>query len=126
MYRIVVNTSLMRLRARRRHPEVAIHDVDLAELDKAMEEATFPSRASDYRRDWPDQQVQSAELRRRIEMAVNSLPEKLREVFLLRHVSGVSTGDAAARLGLSTPAAKTRLHRARTELRQSLGNYVAC
>ena len=126
MYRIVVNASLMCLRARRRHPEVAIHDVDLAELNKAMGEATCPPRASDYRQDWPDQRMQSAELLRRIETAVNSLPEKLREVFLLRHVSGVSTGDVAARLGLSTPAAKTRLYRARTELRHSLGSYVAC
>jgi RNA polymerase sigma-70 factor (ECF subfamily) len=126
MYRIVVNASLMRLRTRKRHPEVAIHDVDIIELDEAMEEATCPSRARGSRSGRPDQQMQSAELLRRIEIAVDSLPDKLRDVFLLRHVWEDSTGDTATKLGLSTPAAKTRLHRARIELRQSLDEYVAC
>jgi RNA polymerase sigma-70 factor (ECF subfamily) len=126
MYRIVANASLMRLRRRRRHPEIAIQEVSLTELDQAMEEATYPSPSRDYRCERPDQQIQSAELLQRIRVAVESLPEKLRDVFLLRHVLEVSTGDAAARLGVSPPAAKTRLHRARTELRQSLGEYIGC
>jgi RNA polymerase sigma-70 factor (ECF subfamily) len=123
MHKIVVNASLMRLRTSRRHAEVAIHDVEVSELDEAMEGATCLSYARPER---PDQQVQSAELLRRIGSAVASLPEKLREVFLLRHVREVSTEAAAAKLGLSKPAAKTRLYRARIELRQSLGEYVAC
>jgi len=126
MYRIVVNASLMRLRRRKRHPEVALHDVSVTELDQALDAATASSRGGDSRRERPDDLIQSAELLRYIGIAVDSLPEKLREVFLLRHVWDVSTGEAAARLGLSTPATKTRLHRARTELRQSLGEYVGC
>ena len=126
MYRIVVNASLMRLRTGKRHPEVATYDVGLTELDQAMAEATYPSHACDYRRNRPDQQMQSAELFRRIEIAVDSLPEKLREVFLLRHVWEASTGDSAAKLGVSTSVAKTRLRRARTALRQSLGEYAGC
>jgi RNA polymerase sigma-70 factor (ECF subfamily) len=126
IYRIVVNASLMRLRTSKRHPEVAIHEVNVTELGDAMEDATCLSRARDYRSHSPDQQLQSAELFRRIEVAVESLPEKLREVFVLRHVWEVSTGDTATKLGLSASAAKTRLYRARTELRQSLGDYVAC
>jgi RNA polymerase sigma-70 factor, ECF subfamily len=126
MYRIVVNASLMRLRTRKRHPEVAIHDVDITELDEAMKEATYLSPGRDEWSYGPHQQLQTAELFRRIEIAVDSLPEKMKEVFLLRHVWEVSTGDTAAKLGLSASAAKTRLHRARTELRQSLGEYVAC
>ena len=126
MYRIVVNASLMRLRTRKRHPEVAIHEVDRTELGEAMAEATYRSRARDERSYGPDQQLESSELWRRIEIAVDSLPEKMREVFLLRHVREASTGDTATKLGLSESAAKTRLHRARTELRQSLGDYVSC
>jgi DNA-directed RNA polymerase specialized sigma subunit, sigma24 homolog len=46
--------------------------------------------------------------------------------FLLRDVDEMSTKDAAGRLGISIPAVKTRLHRARKVLRESLGSYVAC
>jgi RNA polymerase sigma-70 factor (ECF subfamily) len=126
MHRIVVNNSLMLLRTRNRHPEVAIHDIDHAELDEAIGRAAYTSTAREDRPDRPDQLFQSEELLRRIETAVNSLPEKLKEIFLLRDVWEVSTGDSAAKLGVSTPAAKTRLHRARSVLRQSLGDYVAC
>jgi RNA polymerase sigma-70 factor (ECF subfamily) len=125
MHRIVVNNSLMLLRTRHRHPEVAIHDIDHAELDEAIGRAAYTSAARDDRPDRPDQLFQSAELLRRIERAVNSLPEKLKEIFLLRDVWEVSTGESAAKLGVSTPAAKTRLHRARTVLRQSLGDYAS-
>jgi RNA polymerase sigma-70 factor, ECF subfamily len=125
MHRIVVNTSLMRLRIRHRHPEVAIRDVDLGELDEALGTARYASIARSSRPDRPDQKMQSAELLRHLERAVNCLPEKLKEIFLLRDVSEVSTTEAAVKLGVSAPAAKTRLHRARKVLRESLGEYLA-
>jgi len=126
MHRIVVNMSLMLLRTRNRHPEVAIHDMALADLDEAIGEATYTSIAREDRPDRPDQQFQSAELLRRIAIAVDLLPEKLKEIFLLRDVLEVSTEESAAKLGVSRPAAKTRLHRARAVLRRSLGDCVAC
>jgi len=126
MHRIVVNNSLMQLRTRNRHPEVGIEDVSHVELDEAIAQTVFASSAREARSDRPDQQLQSKELFRRIEATVNALPENLKEIFLLRDVREVSTEDAAEKLGLSRPAAKTRLHRARRVLRQSLGDYVAC
>jgi RNA polymerase sigma-70 factor (ECF subfamily) len=126
MHRIVANASLMRLRTRNRHPEVAIHDIDLAELNEAIGQAAHASIGRVDLPHRPDEQFQSAELLRRIETAVNSLPQTLKAIFLLRDVWEVSTGESAARLGVSIPAAKTRLHRARVVLRESLGDYIAC
>jgi RNA polymerase sigma-70 factor (ECF subfamily) len=125
MHRITVNASLMVLRARNRHPEVAINDVEPMELSDAIGQA---AQERSPREDWsqrPDEEFQSAELRRRIEIAVDSLPRDLRAIFLLRDVWDMSTEDSAAKLRVSIPAAKTRLHRARRELRESLGYYVA-
>jgi len=125
MHKITVNASLMLLRTRNRHPEVAINDVEPMELNAAIGQAT---QEQSPREDWslrPDEEFQSAELRRRIEVAVNSLPTDLRSIFLLRDVWEMSTEDSAAKLRVSIPAAKTRLHRARRELRESLGCYLA-
>lgn len=74
----------------------------------------------------PDEQYQSAELRRRIEIAINALPPMLRSIFLLREVGEMSTEHTAGTLGVTIPAAKTRLHRARMALRESLSSYVGC
>jgi len=57
---------------------------------------------------------------------VSCLPGKLKQTFLLREVSEASTRAIAAKMGVSELAAKTRLHRARRELRRSLGEYIAC
>lgn len=126
IHRIVVNAALVRLRTRSRHPEIAIHDLDPSELH---ESAGPPWRAplwSENLPNRPDERMQSAELLQGVEVAVNLLPRHLRAILLLRAVDGASTVDSAARLGLSIPAAKTRLQRARKVLRKSLGDYVAC
>jgi len=60
-----------------------------------------------------DEEFQSAELRHRIEVAVNALPSHLKSIFVLREVWEMSTKDTAGQLGVSIPTAKTRLHRAR-------------
>ena len=76
--------------------------------------------------DWsqrPDEQLQSEEMRAHIQTSVNALPDGLRTVFLLRDVEEMSTEDTAEMLGLSVPAVKTRLHRARLALREAIGRY---
>jgi RNA polymerase sigma-70 factor (ECF subfamily) len=126
MHRITVNASLMFLRIRDRHAEVAIHNVDATELNDAIGQAAQKPRTRENLLHRPDEQYQSAELRRRIEIAVNALPPILRSIFLLREIGEMSTEDTADTLGVTIPTAKTRLHRARMALRASLGSYVAC
>jgi RNA polymerase sigma-70 factor (ECF subfamily) len=126
MHRITVNASLMLLRSRNRHHEIAIDDVEPMALNDAIRQAAKKPRVCDKWPQRPDEEYQSTELRRHIESAVNALPESLRETFLLRDVKEMSTEDTAGELGASTTAIKARLHRARRVLRESLGSYVAC
>ncbi len=72
----------------------------------------------------PERQAMTNELRRRIEDAVDRLPERFREVFVLREIEQMSTAEAASALGISVMAAKIRLHRARMALRRALGEHV--
>jgi RNA polymerase sigma-70 factor (ECF subfamily) len=71
----------------------------------------------------PDEQLQSDELRRHIQAAVDDLPELYRTVFLVRDVEGLSTEETAEVLGISVPSVKTRLHRARIALREAIAKY---
>lgn len=125
MYRITVNASLMLLRTRNRHPEVAIHDVERDELDEAIRQTELNPQVL---KDWtkrPDEECQSAELRKCIELAVAALPEILQSTFVLRNVKQMSIVATAGELGVSIPAIKTRLHRAHKALREALGSHVS-
>jgi RNA polymerase sigma-70 factor (ECF subfamily) len=125
MYRVTVNAALMLLRSRNRHPEVGVDDVEPTALNDAVVENGQMMRSN---ADWsqrPDDQLQSDELRRYIQAAVDTLPEGLRTVFLLRDVEELSTEDTAELLALSVPAVKTRLHRARLALREAIGRYFS-
>ena len=64
-------------------------------------------------------------MRKHIQTSVDNLPDGLRTVFLLRDVEELSTEETAEMLGLSVPAVKTRLHRARLALREAIGRYFA-
>jgi hypothetical protein len=68
----------------------------------------------------PEREAFTRELRALLESAVDTLPDGLREVFVLRDVEGLSTAEAAACLGLTGDAVKTRLARGRAALRRVL------
>jgi RNA polymerase sigma-70 factor (ECF subfamily) len=72
----------------------------------------------------PEREVAMREAARLVEAAVDGLPAAYREVFVLRGVEGLSTEDAAAALGVSEDVVKTRLHRARTLLRDRLAGAL--
>jgi RNA polymerase sigma-70 factor, ECF subfamily len=123
LYRVTVNAALMFLRSKNRHPEVAVEDVEPSVLHGAAGHLAHHGGAN-----WtlqPDEQFQSEELRRHIQKSVDELPEGLRTVFLVRDVEGLSTEETAELLGLSLPAVKTRLHRARLVLREAIGRYFS-
>jgi RNA polymerase sigma-70 factor (ECF subfamily) len=68
----------------------------------------------------PERLALSGELRRVLERAIDDLPGPFRTVFMLRGVEGLNVAETAACLGIPLATVKTRFHRARALLRQSL------
>ena len=119
LYRVAANTALMRLRAQRRHPEISTEELPVGYLDNYGQ---LPPPGENWAKR-PDDELQSDELRRHIQSAVDGLPEIYRTVFLLRDVEGLSTEETAEVLQTSVPTVKTRLHRARLALRDQITAY---
>ena len=116
LVRIAVNEALMKLR--RRRPE---RTVSLDEEIKT-EDDSVPREVADWSPN-PEQQYKQAELREILDKTINGLPASFRTVFVLRDVEGLSTEETAEALELSVPAVKSRLLRARLQLRERLNKY---
>jgi RNA polymerase sigma-70 factor (ECF subfamily) len=111
--RIAVNEALMRLRKRKTDRSVPLDEpVDLGEETVAREIAVWE--------DNPEQQYSQEEWRRILDEAVESLKPDFRTVFVLRDIEELSTEETAETLGISVPAVKSRLLRARLALRERL------
>jgi RNA polymerase sigma-70 factor, ECF subfamily len=114
--RITVNTALMRIRSRRGHETVPLHE-------EAPDDRSAPAEeVADWRPD-PEQRYGRNELHAILARALAGLPQSYSTVFLLRDVEGFSTAETAEALGLSATAVKARLLRARLQLRQRLDPY---
>jgi RNA polymerase sigma-70 factor, ECF subfamily len=113
--RIVVNQCLMRLRQTRR---VKFYYVD----DTAVGDETMTPDLPDKSLS-PEQQLGQAEVGEVLEAEIRRIPPLLRHVFLLRDVEQRPMLDVAAELGISVAAAKSRLLRARIELRNRLQKH---
>jgi RNA polymerase sigma-70 factor, ECF subfamily len=116
LVRIAVNESLMRLRKRRTGKMVSIDE------DLETEEGSVPRDLADWAPD-PEQNYNQSELAEILRKTIQGLPQGFRVVFALRDVEGLSTEETAETLGLSVPAVKSRLLRARLQLRERLSRY---
>jgi RNA polymerase sigma-70 factor (ECF subfamily) len=116
LVRIAVNESLMRLRKRRTGKMVSIDE------DVETEEGSVPRDLADWAPD-PEQNYNQSELAEILRKTIQGLPQGFRIVFVLRDVEGLSTEETAETLGLSVPAVKSRLLRARLQLRERLSRY---
>jgi RNA polymerase sigma-70 factor (ECF subfamily) len=116
LVRIAVNEALMKLR--RRKPE---RTVSLDE-DIQTDEDSVPREVADWSPN-PEQQYNQAELREILTKTIQGLPQSFRTVFVLRDVEGLSTEETAEALELSIPAVKSRLLRARLQLRERLSRF---
>src|SRR6202011_5339483 len=116
LVRIAVNEALMKLR--RRKPE---RTVSLDEEVKT-EDDSLPREVADWSPN-PEQMYNQAELRDILTRTIQGLPEGFRTVFVLRDIEGLSTEETAEMLNLSVPAVKSRLLRARLQLRERLNRY---
>jgi RNA polymerase sigma-70 factor, ECF subfamily len=118
--RIAVNEALGRLR--RRRLTVGLKDIDAINDQGEARVIYLPSARQDGD---PEAAAARAEVRRMLERAVDELPSSFRTVFVLRDIEEMSIEETAAHLGLRPETVKTRLHRARRLLRQSLDRTLS-
>ena len=116
LVRIAVNEALMKLRKRRPERTVSLDE------DVKTEEDSLPREVADWSPN-PEQQYSQAELKDILTRTIQGLPQGFRTVFVLRDVEGLSTEDTAEALDLSIPAVKSRLLRARLQLRDRLSRF---
>lgn len=119
IYRICVNTCLMRLRKQRRNGTVPIGEY----LPVFTSEGRHVRQVEDWSRGI-ERRMLEKELGQLIEKYAGDLSEKYRMVFVLCDVQGFSYEEAARIMNLSIPALKSRLHRSRLYLRERLGRYL--
>ncbi len=116
LVRIAVNEALMKLRRRRPERMVSLDE------EVKTEEDSMPREVADWSPN-PEQLYSQSELRDILTKTIQGLPPGFRTVFVLRDVEGLSTEETAEALDLSIPAVKSRLLRARLQLRERLNRY---
>jgi len=103
MYRIAVNTCLSYLRSNKK---VLRQAVPLSSIEYTVGEDT--------------QSVSEKMLEKPLEEAIQSLPTKLKSVFLLHDVQGFKHREIAQILGCTVGTSKSQLFKARMKIRQKL------
>lgn len=112
LHRILVNVCLMKRRSQARRCTVSMDAVwpvveELGEVRQKVPTGGFSVA----------RQLDQDETRQRIRACIDRLPDEYRQVVVLRDIEELDTRQTARRLGVSTAAVKTRLHRARQVLR---------
>lgn len=115
LYRVTTNAALMKLR-KRREGHVSY------EQSQSPSEDAEPLAIADWSAQ-PLDDLLDAETREILGVEIAQLPENERIVFVLRDLMEESNADVARELGLSIPAVKSRLHRARIHLRDRIHRH---
>ena len=118
LIQITINEAKLKLRKDRRH---LYESVDEQRPDDEGE--YFPKDFADWR-EIPSEALQRKELREALKRAIATLSPKYREVFILRDVQHLSIQEAAQVLGVKEASVKTRLLRARLQMRDALAPGV--
>ena len=116
MTRIVMNQCLMRLRQSRR---ARFHYLDDALIGEDRGTLDLPDPAPT-----PEQELDRQQMEQLLHREIRRIPPLLRNALILREVNELPMLEVAAQLGVSVAAAKSRLLRARHELRDRLGKYL--
>jgi RNA polymerase sigma-70 factor (ECF subfamily) len=116
--RIALNDALQRRRRQR-------STVELDQLDTARERIRSDVVLSSLITPTPEQAAARSQVREILERAVDDLPPAFRTVLIMRDVEEVSVDETANILAIKPETVRTRLHRARRMLRDSLGEQFA-
>ena len=118
----LVTIAMNEARKRLRKVKVGAED----SLDEPQDDAEgdyTPAVLTDWR-EVPLAALERKELREKLHEAVATLPEKYREVFVLRDIEELNQEETAAALGINVTLVKVRLHRARMMLQKLLVPYL--
>src|SRR6201997_2926455 len=114
LIQIAINEAKMKLRKDRRHLYESIDET------RCSEEGDYiPKDFADWR-EIPSQALEQKQLRKALTKALGSLAEKYRTVLILRDIQHLSISETAQALGISEANVKTRLSRARLQMRDAL------
>lgn len=116
LVRITVNEALMKLRKRKTDRSVSLDEqLDTGDDTVIREIAVWDGS--------PEQRYSREEIREILDREIATLEPIYRSVFQLRDVDELSTEETAEALGISVPAVKSRLLRARLQLREKLTRF---
>jgi RNA polymerase sigma-70 factor, ECF subfamily len=121
LYRIVANAAYQKIRGRRRHQAEISSDAVPGLLSEGARNAGRPG-------DWSvaiENPARQTEVRAALSDAIDELPVHYRTIFVLRDLHGLSHDEIGRRLSLSAANVKTRIHRARSLLRDRLSEVPA-
>jgi RNA polymerase sigma-70 factor (ECF subfamily) len=116
LYRIAANEALMLIRKKK--PEVNLDDTEGGDNGEDLR----PTQIVDWSAR-PEDELLTGEGKKVLDAAIQTLPESMRLVFLLRDIEGLSIKETAEALNLTETNIKTRLLRARMFLREQLSMY---
>lgn len=115
LFRIATNEALMLIRKNKPEVNLVGEDKDEEDIGETLQLT-----------DWcclPESELLDAESQKELDNAISRLPEKLKIVFILRDIEGLSILETSQVLNLTETTVKTRLLRARLNLRQQLTEY---
>ncbi len=121
LHRIVVNVALMKIRSRRRRPEISIDE----ELPHFRADGTRMVESHDASDLDPADAFEAGSMKALMRRCMDRLPDSHRTVLVLRDIEDMSTEETAAILGIRTVAVKVRLHRARQALKTLVQKEMA-
>ncbi|NIP30929.1 MAG: sigma-70 family RNA polymerase sigma factor [Candidatus Dadabacteria bacterium] len=120
LFRVTSNASYMYLRSANRINGKELHLEDLSRFDESGNLADIHLKdASEI----PDKNALRKEAIELMDKAINELPAKYRKIFHLRDIEGLSNQEVSEITGLSLPAVKSRILRARNFLKEKLSDY---
>ena len=114
--RVIENEAKMYRRKRRQH---LYESIDQSSTEVSEDKPFYPKQFADWR-ELPSDAVEQKEVREAVAKALAELPDIYREVFVLRDMQHLDVAEAAEAFGIGESAVKTRLHRARLMMRESL------
>jgi RNA polymerase sigma-70 factor, ECF subfamily len=115
--RIAMNEALGRLR--RQRPGVEWTSLPPGTLEAQIIQFPLSAASED-----PEKSMAQREIQHVVEHAIDELPEAFRIVFITRVIEGMNVEETAEILGLKPETVKTRLHRARTMLRENVEKKI--